>query len=69
MMYQDKYEVIDKSLSNSKIGARKKKNIRNHIFVVNSIIHDVLSQKLNEPIDIMVLDYNKCSTQNIYLNA
>ena len=59
MMYQDKYEIIDKSMSDSNIGARKRKNIRHHIFVVNSIIHDVLSKKSNEPIDIMVLDYKQ----------
>ena len=46
-------------MSDSNIGARKNKNIRNHIFVVNSIIHDVLSKKSKEPIDIMVLDYKQ----------
>ena len=46
-------------MSNSNIGARKKKNIRNHIFIVNTIIHDVLSSKTKEPIDIMVLDYKQ----------
>ena len=34
-------------------------NIRNHIFVVNSILHDVLSKKSNKSIDIMVLDYKQ----------
>ena len=29
---------------------------KRHIFIVNSIIHDVLSKKSNDPIDIMVLD-------------
>ena len=46
-------------MSDSNIGARKNKNIRNHIFIVNSIIHDVLSKKSNEPVDIMVLDYKQ----------
>ena len=46
-------------MSDSNIGARKKKNIRNHIYVVNSVIHDVLSSKNKEPIDIMVLDYKQ----------
>jgi hypothetical protein len=46
-------------MSDSNIGSRKKKNIRNHIYVVNSIIQDVLSKKANEPIDIMVLDYKQ----------
>ena len=59
LIYQDKYEVIENSMSDSNIGARKKKNIRNHIFVVNSIIYDVLSSKSKKPIDIMVLDYKQ----------
>ena len=46
-------------MSDSNIGARKKKNIRNHIFIINSIIYDVLSKKSNEPVDIMVLHYNQ----------
>ena len=47
MIYADKYDIIEMSMSDSNIGARKKRNIRNHIFVVNSIIHDVLSKKTN----------------------
>ena len=58
-MMKDKYGMIDKSMSDSNIGARKSKNIQNHIFVVNSIIHDVLSKKSKEPVDIMVLDYKQ----------
>ena len=46
-------------MSDSNIGARKGKNIINHIFVANSLIHDVLSKKTKEPIDIMVLDYKQ----------
>ena len=38
MIYADKYRVIDNSMSDSNIGARKRKNIHNHIFVVNSIL-------------------------------
>ena len=59
MIYGEKYDVIDHSMSDSNIGSRKQKNIRNHIFVVNSIIQDVLSKKSKEPIDIMVLDYKQ----------
>ena len=57
MIYNQKYSTIDNSMSDSNIGARKQKNIRNHIFVVNSIIHDVLKNKSQKPIDVMVLDY------------
>ena len=59
LIYKDKYKVIEESMSDSNIGARKEKNIINHIFVVNSIMHDVLNRKSNEPIDIMVLDYKQ----------
>ena len=59
LVYKDKYDSIDRSMSDSNIGARKAKNIRNHIFVVNSIIHDVLSKKSKQPIDVMVLDYKQ----------
>ena len=59
MVYKDKYDVIESSMSDSNIGARKRKNIRNHIFVVNFVIHDVLSKKSKEPIDIMILDYKQ----------
>ena len=59
MIYKDQYSLIDSSMSDSNIGARKSKNIRNHIFVVNSIIHDVLSKQSKDPIDIMVLDYKQ----------
>ena len=44
MIYKEKYPIIDKSMSDSNIGARKQKNIRNHIFVVNSVLHDVLKK-------------------------
>ena len=59
MIYKQKYSTIDNSMSDSNIGARKQKNIRNHIFVVNSIIHDVLKNKSQKPIDVMVLDYKQ----------
>ena len=59
MIYLRKYNIVEENMSDSNIGARKRKNIRNHIFVVNSIIHDVLSKKSKEPVDIMVMDYKK----------
>jgi hypothetical protein len=54
MIYKEKYSIIDQSMSDLNIGARKNKNIHNHIFVVNSIFHNVLKKKSNKPIDIMV---------------
>ena len=43
----------------SQKGAQKKKSVRNHIFVIDSIICDVLSSVKNPQIDISVMDYRK----------
>ena len=59
MIYNDKYDVIDANMSDSQVGARKKKNIRNHIFIVNGIINDVLQDK-SKAVDIEIMDYKQC---------
>ena len=59
-MYNDIYKVIDDSMSDSQIGSRKEKNIRNHIWVVNSILCDVLSTKKKKTIDLLIYDYKQC---------
>ena len=46
LIYQDIYNVIDKSMSDAQIGSRKGKNIRNHIWVLNSIISICRSSNL-----------------------
>ena len=45
LIYNDKYQDIDKGMSDSNIGARRKKNIKNHLFVVYGIINSVLNEK------------------------
>ena len=60
LIYKDIYEVIDKGMSDSQVGSRKGKNIRNHIWVVNSIITDTLSTKKKKPVDIQIYDYKQC---------
>ena len=37
-------------MSDSNVGARRGKNIRNHIFVLNGIINDVLNSKGRHPV-------------------
>ena len=37
LLYHEKYPFIDEGMSDSNIGARKKKNIRNHLFLVYGI--------------------------------
>ena len=59
MIYNDKYETVDKSMSDSNVGARKHKNIRNHIFVLNGVINEVINNK-ETGIDIGIMDYRQC---------
>ena len=60
LIYLDKYVLSDKSMSDSQVGARKGKNVRNHIWMVNGIIADVLSSKSKKPVDIQIYDYKQC---------
>ena len=39
LAYKDKYEIVDSNMSDSNVGARRNKNIINHIFVINGIIN------------------------------
>ena len=55
MIYHDKYDVIDEFMSDSNIGARRKKNIRNHLFVIYAIINSVVQGK-SKCIDIQTYD-------------
>ena len=60
LIYLDYYPQLDKSMSDSQVRARKGKNIRNHIWIVNGIISDVLSSKSKKPVDIQIYDYKQC---------
>ena len=59
MVYNDIYDKVDSIMSDSNIGARKGKNIRNHIFVVNSIMFDGFQSKKKKTVDVMVLDFKQ----------
>ena len=60
LIYMDFYKMLDESMSDAQVGARKGKNIRNHIWIVNGIISDVLSTKTKKPIDIQIFDFKQC---------
>ena len=59
LVYRDKYKLVDKNMSDSNVGARKDKNIRNHIFVLNGVINEVLNNK-DLAVDVQILDYKQC---------
>ena len=46
-------------MTDSQIGARKKKSVRNHLFILNSIISEVMGSVKKEPIDINVMDFKQ----------
>ena len=60
LIYLDFYDILDKSMSDSQVGARKRKNIRNHIWIVNGVISDVLNNKTSKPIDMQIFDFKQC---------
>ena len=45
LIYNDKYEIVDQNMSDSNVGARKRKNIRNHVFILNGIINEAIKKK------------------------
>ena len=60
LIYLDKYETLDKSMSDSQVGARRGKNVRNHIWVLNGVISDIMSSKKMTPVDVLIFDYRQC---------
>ena len=54
LTYLDKYPDIDLSMSGSNIGARKNRNIRDHLFIIHGVIKSALEEK--ECLDIQVYD-------------
>ena len=46
-------------MTNSQIGAGKKQSVRNHLFVINSILSDVISSVKKNPIDLSIMDFKQ----------
>ena len=59
MIYNDEYSTIDSNLTGTNVGARKSRNIRDHLFVVNAILNSV-KKGPEEPVDICAYDIEKC---------
>ena len=59
LIYNDEYKTIDDNLTDSNVGARKNRNIRDNIFVINAISNSVIKGK-EEPVDIQIYDVEKC---------
>ena len=57
LVYEDSHEVIENSMSDSNVGVRKKRNIRDNLFVLYASINDAIRNKKN--IDIQYYDIYK----------
>ena len=59
MVHNRIYNIVAPNMSDSQIGARKSKNVQNHIFVLNSIVSDVMSSVKKNPLDLNIMDYHQ----------
>ena len=55
----DEYERIDKNITDSNVGARRNRNIRDNIFVISVISHNIRKRNLRDT-DIQIYDTEKC---------
>ena len=58
LIYNDEYITIDSNLSDSNVGARKGRNIRDNLFVLNAVTNSVINGNL-EAVDLQVFDVEK----------
>ena len=59
LIYNDCYYAIDDNLTDGNVGARKNRNIRDNLFVLNAVINSVIHGK-EKPIQVQVQDAEKC---------
>ena len=59
LIYNDEYQTMDDNLTDSNVGARKNRNIRDNIFVINAISNNIVKRKLKDT-DVQIVDVEKC---------
>ena len=59
LIYNDEYETIDENLTDSNVGARRNRNIRDNIFVINAITNNIRKNHIKDT-DIHIYDAEKC---------
>ena len=59
LIYVDEYPNIDKNLTDCNVGARKNRNIRDNIFVLNAVMNSV-KMKNEEALDCQIYDVETC---------
>ena len=55
LIYNDEYDNIDSKLTDSNVGSRNNRNIRDHIFVLNAVLNSI-DEQCKDSYDIQVYD-------------
>ena len=58
LIYSDYYDIIDGNMSDSNVGGRHNRSIRDNLFIVYGIINNAINNKKN--IDLSLYDIAKC---------
>ena len=59
LIYGRTYDKVAWSMTDSQIGARRNKSVRNHLFVLNCILSDVMSSNKKTPVDLNIMDFKQ----------
>ena len=61
LIYKNIYDPVDQNLTDSNVGARKGRNIRNHCFIVNSVVQEENANKSkSKGVNLLIGDFKKC---------
>ena len=58
LIYNDYYDIIDGNMSDSNVGGRHNRSIRDNLFIVYGVINNAINNRLN--IDLSLYDIAKC---------
>ena len=58
LIYNDEYEKVDQNMTDSNVGARKKRNIRDNIYVLNAVMNSVLKKEMG-CVDLQIYDVSQ----------
>ena len=59
LIYERNYPEIDNRISDCQMGGRRQKSSKNNIFILNGIIHDVMTSKNAKPVVLQFYDYSQ----------
>ena len=58
LVYHDIYDTVDTNMSDSNVGGRRGRNIRDNLFIIHGVINYALKEKID--IDVNLYDIEKC---------